>query len=1834
MAETHPEPTPAPEIERGAYEVIRDRLLGQGKVLAEKANALNAARLSLFGRTELALLGTERIRTENSCLARDVIQVGGQMLFGYNVHLGLRTETRVEDVFSLHRILPKDASLALEEIRSGPERAFLEEPAFVRDFKELYQYYSGARLLQLRNLGGKLLAVFQIGGKVDDIKVFRWSVTPQGEVSYIDNRGERDHVYPPSHDFVFSATGRDQHVYGRHPHVSILDQVFVETVGGDLTVKVENNTEDGLGIYREPVDDPKQSLDDAEIHYAKVGSLVLLKVLPFRERTYRYLVFNGLTRRVVRIDAIGQACVSLPEDHGIVFPGGFHLQTGETKLFDGDFGGLELKRVLRSPNGEDVLYVFHHRAEGRSVLFAYNLIRKEVASPVTCHGLSRFDDGKLVILRATSGEPTRVHQLQVWQTPFCSEEHAAAAPSTGGYLEKIGNAELVRGISDCLSLVRLVESQEPTRAVYEDLIASSIRTLDSYHWLVHPEASGLAETVQAIRQTAELVIDEFDKVEAIRKTSRDALRRSEVEVADLLDAQHPDDWTSVPPFVEALAELRRRQGHLITQRELRYVDRARLDALEARVVERFEVISQKAVAFLLGQEAFAPFHAQVAEVEARLSSVTSVHDTEPLAAELGSQVENLELLAEIIGSLKIDDATQRTLILERLSEVLAALNRVRALVLSRRKELLSVEVAAEFGVQFRLLGQSVTSALSVADTPDKCDAALSRLMVQVEDLEGRFGELEELQAQLATKREEIYEAVTARKQTLVDQRQRRAEGLMEAASRILAGVVRRAGGLADEDALNAYFAGDPMVAKLRDLCDALRELGSSVRAEEVETRLKAARQDAARAQRDRSDLFEGDAVIRLGRHRFGVNTQPLELTLVPRGDGLALHLTGTDFHEPLEDEGFAATRDFWSQDLVSETDEVYRGEYLAATLLAAAEQEQDGLSLERLREAAHTGEGLVELVRQQASARYDEGYERGVHDVDAAAILARLLALHKTAGLLRFEPRARSLAMLFWAHFEAPEPRASWLRRARSLGRLRAALSHTPAIFTLSGELAEQVAAFFAELGVPVDAEDARVAGAYLFEELSREPLRFEASADAVRLRKAFLDHLAADGSARELERDVQGLAGDLASLLPLVSAWVTAFVDQVGQRRPEVLALRPAVPGAIALVLVEGRLDYDQTSAQSQVVVEGLVGQHPRIRARSMELRLDEFLSRLGRFRNRRVPGFRAYQKRRHTLLEAQRRRLRLSELEPRVMSAFVRNKLIDQVYLPLIGDNLAKQIGALGQGKRTDLMGLLLLISPPGYGKTTLMEYVAHRLGLVFVKVNGPALGHAVTSLDPAEVKSATARREVERLNLAFEMASNVLLYLDDIQHTHPELLQKFISLCDAQRKIEGVWRGETRTYDLRGRRFVVCMAGNPYTESGEKFRIPDMLANRADIYNLGDILTGKDALFALSYVENALTSNPVLAPLTTRGLDDVYRLAGMAAGDGSTPDQLAHDYSAPELEEVLAVLRRLFRCREVLLRVNQQYILSASQQDAFRTEPAFQLQGSYRNMNALAEKVVSAMNDAELEALIDDHYLGEAQTLTTGAEHNLLKLAELRGRMSEEQRTRWEQIKRGFVRVQAMGGAETDPVVKVTGQLGLMSDRLAEIGEHIARAAHGAAATDPGQMASALARAMETLQAGLQASETSASGGLSSEAVTAIAERLTDLSRQLAGIGQAIDGAATAAATAKPGAPDMAPHLARLETAMATLATQRGTRREVIQALPSGVQDLLGEMTQQVSDALMPAIRGLARRLEGSDDPADRRIRDQLSSTLKKLDQLQDLASALGKLDTRGLGTNDGR
>ena len=1659
MAETATEQDKAAEEVAGAeadaggsYEVLKDRLAAQGRELGQRAETLNERRKATFGGTELAVIGTERVRTENNCIPAEIISIGDLLLFGYTVHLGLKKTADVEDVFSLHKFEATDDGFDFSSVSFDHAGGFLQDSTFVRELNELYQFYKDPYLLLLQMTPDfKLLAVFRVGEAATDTKVFRWSVDQSGRAFYIDSRGERDHVFPPSHDFKWLTPEQQDHVRGRHPHISILDEVFVETIGGDLTIKVENNTEDGLGIYNEPVQEKNQSLDDAEISYAKLGGLLLLKILPYREEEYRYFVFNMRNQEVVRIDDIGKACVQLPEDHGIIFPGGYYLQTGVYKLFEGDRGDLEFQQAVRSPNGEDVLYVFLTRNDGNYVLFPYNMIRKEVQNPIPCHGYTIFPDGKMVLFRQVSDEPTRVHPMQIWQTPFTSAEFAASAPTDGSFLSKVGNAELVRGISDAYSVRRLTIDQKPVRHIYEDMISASQRMLDTYYWLENEEVGDLTSVVKEVRDTAELIIDEFEKIQALRDRARESLKETKERQHEIIRDLRPEDWREIEKFMDALRALRNQRGRLITLRDLRFMDTEAVDELEAEVVEQFDRVSAGCVEFLLTDEAFDPLTAQLDELLEQIQAVEKTTEVEPLTEELTRINEGLDVLSEVASGLQVADPTARTKILEGISEVFAHVNRVRATLEVKRKELLGREGRAEFAAQFKLLGQSVDSAISRADTPETCDDALSQLMLQLEEIESKFSEFDEFLGELAAKREEIYEALSAKKQTLVEERQRRAQNLFDAATRILGGVGRRARTFKTEDDLNAYFSSDPMLLKLRDLVERLNELGDSVKADEVESRLKSARQDALRVLRDRTELFEeGENVIKFGRHRFSVNTQPLEMTMVPRGEGMSLHLTGTDFHEQVVDETFLATRDLWGMSVASESTTVYRGEYLAASILFDAEQQQSGMSLERLQAAAlDEGKGMLTLVRQYAGNRYDEGYERGVHDADAARILEKLLSLRQSAGMLRFAPTPRSLACLFWACIEDDQERTRLKRKARSLGLLRSTFHFSPAIAKLGQELAAAIREFTLDAGLSASEGDLRVAGQYLVEELmAADPPTFTSSTEAESLRDALLEKLDEDMVRASFEDDLRSLEDRPAEAYALADAWFGAFLST----SEEMQRLSYVQAEAAVLLITERRLSRQSTAALSSVEVDGLLGQHANIDNGTLELRLDEFLDRLSEHVHSVVPRYREYRKLRAEVIERERAALRLDEFKPRVLTSFVRNRLINEVYLPLIGDNLAKQLGSVGESKRTDLMGLLLLVSPPGYGKTTLMEYLASQLGLVFMKVNGPSLGHSVSSLDPSEAPNATARQEVNKINLAFEMGNNVMLYLDDIQHTNPELLQKFISLCDAQRRIEGVWKGRTRTYDLRGKKFCMVMAGNPYTESGERFQIPDMLSNRADTYNLGDVLDGKEHLFALSYVENALTSNPTLSPLASRAQKDLYLLIRMAQGEDVPTTELSHDYGAADMSDMIKVLKHLFSVQKVLLQVNSQYIYSAAQDDAYRTEPPFQLQGSYRNMTKMAEKVVSAMNEAELQRLIDDHYLGEAQTLTSGAEQNLLKLKELRGTLAGDELSRWEQIKKEFQRLKRLGGSEDDPAVRVVSQLGDIGERLDEIRQGVAAATTG--------------------------------------------------------------------------------------------------------------------------------------------------------------------------------------
>ncbi|MFJ9395708.1 DNA repair ATPase [Streptomyces californicus] len=1630
------------DVDAGAYEVLRRRLSAQAGELIRRAEALNARRTEEFGSTGLRLLATEQVRTEHAAVPRDLVAVGGKLLFGFERGPGARGEADVEDVLLVRDASPQDDDRG--GVPGAPDASgdtLLDDPAFRREFASLHRYFRDARLLRLRRVDGRLLAVFRTGENAEDLRVLRWALNADGTPgAFLDAQGERDHVFPPSHDVEWTVAGRDAHVTGRHPHIAIGKSggLFVATVGGTLTVKTDDDTESPDGIYEEPVDEPLQSLADADVEYAEVGPLVLLRVRPYKETAWRHLVFNSLLSTVERLDGIGPACHRLPEDQGIIFPGGYYLTTGTAKTFDTAEELTEpvFEGAVRSPNGEDVLYVFRSRDGLRSLLLPYNLIRQEVATPLTGRGHALLDDGTLVLLRDSPDGPGRVHQLQRWQSPYVSDTYAAARPAGTGPLARTGNADLVRGISDCLALAHGVRDMTPTTAVYGRLAADCARAQDRYHWLADPELGALAEPLGELRDTAQQVLAEFTAVQDLTRRAADALEETAERITALVRRVRGEASGSASAWVERLTELRQAHGHLATVSEMRYADAERIAELSARTAEDIASAAQRAVSFLAREDAFDGYHEEIARLVADAGALETVRDASAVTDRLAAMTEGLATVTDVVAGLDIGDATVRTSILERIAEVLGGANRARATLDARRRELMSKEGRAEFAAEFALLGQAVTGALAAADTPEACDDQLARLLLQLENLESRFSEFDDFLAELAERRTEVYEAFSARKQTLQDERARRAERLSGSADRVLDTIARRVAALDDLDAVHTYFASDPMVAKVRRTADELRELGDPVRAEELDGRLKAARQEAGRALRDRTELYaDGGSVIKLGRHRFAVNTQPFDLTLVPSGDRdgtgqtLAFALTGTDYRAPVTDPAFAAARPYWEQLLPSENAAVYRAEHLAARLL-----DEHGPS----RLTALSDAELARLVRESAAEAYDEGYTRGVHDEDATAILAALLRLHAAAGLLRHEPRARAAAQLFWAYGVDAEQRTAWRRRAVSLARARDTFGLAPAIAALQEEWAAAV-----ESG-PAAADGARpeAVAAYLFEELTSGPDGFVRSG-AVR---TFLDgfHRAAGPDA--YTEDLAALGDDLAARRQLVEGWLVPYAETSGAGLDG-----GDLAEAVAVELCP-ELERYAGDAPLTARLEGLLGDHPRIAGGgALTVRLDELLARTAEFRTETVPGFRAYQRLRTSLVNAERGRLRLDDHRPRVMSAFVRNRLLDEVYLPLIGDSLAKQLGTADADRRTDSQGMLLLVSPPGYGKTTLMEYVADRLGMVLVKISGPNLGHDVTSLDPGQAPSATARQEVEKINFALEAGNNTLLYLDDIQHTSPELLQKFIPLCDATRRIEGVRDGEPRSYDLRGKRFAVCMAGNPYTESGEQFRIPDMLANRADVWNLGEVLSGREDVFALSFVENALTANPVLAPLAARSRDDLALLVRLAGGGdpAARAEHLEHPYSAAELDRILAVLRHLLTARDTVLAVNAAYIASAAQTDATRTEPPFRLQGSYRNMNKIAERIVPVMNDEELSAVVDDHYAGEAQTLTTGAEANLLKLAALRGSLTAEQAERWAAITASYVRTQALGGPDGDPMTRAVAALGLLADRIAAVETAIQRA-----------------------------------------------------------------------------------------------------------------------------------------------------------------------------------------
>ena len=1609
----------------GTYEVLRHRLRESAAELRARFQKLNEARSEVFGNVETRLLATIHVTTDHNCIPRGLFANQNQLMLGYNVQFGLKTEIAPSDVLSLFRY---DGEHARHETLDT-----LISNEFVRDFQELYKYYRGATFSRFYQNGPMLYMAFQVGKTVANIKAFKWAIAGN-RLQYIDNRSESEVKLPNQHAFQWKRATRDSHRHGKHPHISIEDKVFVECVNGDLTIKVEDNTEDGLGIYREPVESPDQTLDDAETYYAILGNLILFKIRPYQERDFRYLVFSVKRSTVRRLDTIGTSCVLLPDDHGIIFPNGFVLQTGEIKLFDHGLANLSFDRLIKAPNGEDYLFLFFQPESGTLLQLRYNLIRQEVDTPLVCHGQAFFDNGNMLTMRA-SDTPQKHHALQVWQTPFTSSNFVPPVQSDS-LLFKIGNHELVRGMAECQELLTLVDKDESYADLYADVSKRATDLLDSYFWLDREESFHLAEPIQKIRDTASAAVDEFEKVIRVRNETNSSLTTAEGLTTEIIKGIERSRFEKVADFVEKLAAIRAQRGNAIQLKSLRYVDMDRVAAMEKQLSESADRVGVRCIQFLLEPAAMQPYVVQIDQLGNEVPKVESTSTAKKLESQFADIGSSLELLIETVSQLKIEDLAQRTNIVDRVGDCLGQLNRVRSSLKMRMRDLTTRELESDFASQSKLLDQATSSAIDVAETPDAVDTALTRILMQIEELESRYADSEELLLRLTEKRQTLCDLFEAKRQQLVEVQTRRANSLVSAAERILAGIASRSARIDAPEEMLAYFASDLMVEKVRKIADQLSSLGDSVRSDDVQSKLKTISDDAMRQQRDRRELLsDGNRIITLGQHAFSVNHQPIELTTVVRNGALNIHLTGTQFFQPLVDPALEFARDLWDQPLPSESHDIYRGEYLAFQL---ANELRGAVTFGVRAYLALPPNEQLDWVRDHMQPRFQDGYIRGVHDQDGAKILTEYLTMEQSLGLLAYSPSLRGLAWFLWNYLvtdEQRDPLERWVSSIATIDRLLPNHSQSQECAeALREQFANHCEGFIANSAIKTSF--ATEATEYLIQELRAQKgnLRIPShSPRSIQLYQAMRQHMPTDAWGT-LQTTLQSHLREPQALWVNALKAVDAFLEFHHPRSSEADANAlgsPIDPASlyreeIAVLLLshighteEWKAKSIDRNVRNCAMISGLSGDHAKIANGSMWLHYHELRQRLRRYCDDVVPRWEALQSTKRKLVSEADRRIKTHEFKAKVLTSFVRNQLIDEVYLPRVGENLAKQMGSVGENKRTDRMGLLLLISPPGYGKTTLMEYIANRLGLVFVKVNGPALGHAVTSLDPSEATNASAREEVNRINMSLEMGDNTMLYLDDIQHCNVELLQKFIPLCDATRRIEGVWNGVSKTYDLRGRKFVVVMAGNPYTETGDRFQIPDMLANRADVYNLGEIIGNSAEAFEQSYLENCLTSNPTLQPLARCSNADQRKLLAASRSNSMEGLELESNLSTDTINEMLVVLRKLQRVRDVVLTMNQAYIRSAAQSDDYRTEPLFKLQGSYRNMNRIAEKVVPVMNDMELERLIQSSYQQDAQTLSRDSESNLLKFAELLGTLTPAEQHRWNDIKKTFVEKSRLKG-----------------------------------------------------------------------------------------------------------------------------------------------------------------------------------------------------------------------
>lgn len=1530
--------------------------------LDEKAKVINEQRKK-ENSIEQKVIGDVRYKTNQPSFASDVVYFNNKLIVGINPDFS-RINLTVNDIVPCYDL---DGTTCSDN--------FLDNEEFIQEIRKLVAYFKNVRVFKLSSENDSLYLTVSTNKEQTILKTFVWDLVRSGNGNDVVYRGEHNRNTIKNNGTVDWTIIRNEEMnYGYFPNKPILNTVFVFVGNGEICISKVNDTNKNRAVLKEKISS-HQIVGDTKVHYSEQGDLILFKIEVLGEGERGY-IYNKVSGSIYRADGILSSLVLY--DNMMLFSNGYLIiNSDEFKEFNISID-YHYQNFIKSPNGEDALFVFFNLKDQSYVLYPYNIVSQEISQYILANGYTIISDGTLV-LSVHQKSVSETHSFQMIQTPYLSQEVFLEREQNregDDVFAKVNNATIVSFLSGVFALINVSRLKDGSKAKFDNINKMINEIKHKNNWVNnYQEFKEIVEGISTVNSISLNILDEVEKSDIKAKSDELLVEKLEKDADSFVLLQNPNSVDTINEISLIVSQTNAKINEIDSLSSS--VDNKtlleRISAKKDALFEHKESATQALIKVVANKESFDQFFNSINEVKEQFNVASTLKEITEIKESIDQISNSVSTISEEISDVDIDDLADFESIQSSLNIVYSEINSFQSDVEAKYNTIYISENGVRFKTSVDLLNQLINNELSRVSTLDELESVTLKINNRIDTLDNQFSDFEAYANQFSEMRDTLSKTVSDKREIIINQRNKEISGLERSFNLNVRSVKGRIDRLESVSQLNEFFASDSLVKRSIDVANKIREAGDGVKADQLISELVKLKDSSYRDIKDKQDLYvDGGNFLKLGRYKFPVNREKFSVNIIHKEDGLYANVSSTDYEKKLDGE-VNDYQDIFDMVVYSENKDISRSEFLAYSLMKKYNFNADNIIA--------LGDNLISEIRELIMSDVEAGYSVGVHDADAEKIVLGLVPFIKDGVM---ELGAEKGQVIRYLEFV--------LDRVNFDESVHNKLVAANKIFEFSGSLEPMANITRNQLPDLVGYELA----------ISK----FISQSDIKLTNEIF-------GYGKKVFDSYKGLLDDesIAFNLDLLMGVVEIAKQQIDFGID--VSVDDLYLGCLAYLFSEKRnyspFKLDIVDTKENLLIEGIRAHNSNIKDGTLQINMFKFFElckEIDEVTRVRFNELRELKRKAISQIEAD---LNIDTFEAKPISAFIRNKLISESYLDIFGNNLSKQIGA--SGVSVDQMGLLMLISPPGYGKTTLVEYIASKMGMAFIKINCPSIGHNVTSLDPSEATDLTSRKEIEKINNAFELGNNTILYLDDIQHTNPELLQKFISLCDATRTVDGVIDGKQKTFNLKGKKFAVIMSGNPYTESGDVFKVPDMLANRADVYNLGDMLSDQVDLFNLSYIENSLTSNEVLSPLAFRDLSDVYEIVNFILGRVPNLSDVKHKYESAELNTIVDMIRNVMKIQKVVAEVNQEYILSSTISEDNRVEPAFKLQGSYRNMNKIVSKLFVGITDGELNDLIIDHYNSESQTLTNQAEENILKFREITGRLSDIDSDRLNEIRKNF-------------------------------------------------------------------------------------------------------------------------------------------------------------------------------------------------------------------------------